>query len=100
MRARTACQANQAAAAAKMARQATSGNGFSSGSNIPAIATPIRTCRPSASSSVTRSRRRPIASRAAQQTATSNISAAKAPSSHLGLVMSAPGEPARREDGT
>ena len=61
-----ACQANHAAAAANTARQAVPGTGVSRGSSIPAIATPIRTCSPSASSSVCRPRRREMARRPAQ----------------------------------
>ena len=93
LRERIACQENHAAAAAKTARQTVPGTGLSPGSNIPAIATPIRTCRPSASSSVSRPRRRPMASRPAQQTAISIMSAANIPASHPGPVTPGPFEP-------
>ena len=62
---RTARQANHAVAAANTARQAVTGTGAGRGSSIPAMATPIRTCSASASSSVFVSRSREMARRVA-----------------------------------
>ena len=97
-----ACQANHAAAAANTARQAVTGTGVSRGSSIPAIATPIRTCSASASSSVFLPRSREMARRAAQQTAIMIMRTAKQPVSQAGALTSAspgprvPGRPALR----
>jgi hypothetical protein len=92
-RARIACHANHAAAAANTARQAVPGTGLRPGSSIPAMATPIRTCSPSASSSVSLPRRRQTARRPAQYTATMIMSAAKPPASQAGPLMRAAPEP-------
>ena len=95
-RARMACQANHAAAAANTARQAVPGTGLSRGSSIPAIATPIRTCSPSVSSSVSLPRSRDTARRPAQQTATmimSDREAAGEPGGPLTSASPGPGAP-------
>ena len=87
--ARIACHPNQAAAAANTARQMVPGTGLSCGSSIPAIATPMRACSPSVSSSVSLPRTRDTARRPALQTATMIMSAAKPPVSQAGPLMSA-----------
>ena len=89
LRARIACQANHAAAAANTARHMVAGTGLSRGSSIPAIATPMRMCSPSVSSSVSLPRTRDAARRPAQQAATMIMSTAKPPASQGGLLTSA-----------
>jgi len=65
-RVRVACHPNHTAAPAKTTFHTLPGSGLSRGTSIPAMATPMATCIPSASNSVSRRHRRERASRPAQ----------------------------------
>ena len=60
-----ACHANHAAAIPNTASHALAGSGLSRGTSIPAMATPMTTCTPSASNSVSRRCQREAARRLA-----------------------------------
>jgi len=83
------CQANQAAAAANAACHSPAGSGLNRGSNIPAMAMPMRICTPSASNSVCRRRTLLATMRPADSPASRSIRAAKPAGIQAGPVTSA-----------